>query len=370
MIGQLKTRKLIIFAGAVIATVSITLLLAVPLSGLESMIASQLDVIVGGKPVELSSPGGLLQSILRILLVGLFASLSVLSGFKLVGAPLALVWLQLVALSVVLSLGLSAVNFQPNATLSLTIASSLGTVAGIMISIIRVLETQVENQGRQIDVLSKELVESTIQIIKDDEKERRVLAADLHDQVLNDLKFLRQRLSHIETVDPTLRAELDGMLSGSMQQIREVMDSLNPAVLDHLGFVDAVEDLIRKGSSRSGYKVRFKCSVETVDFDSFNKIELTLLYRLIQESVTNVCKHAGATVVRGRVKYDGDNILISITDDGVGLSANVSHDSRGLRYMKQRASIIGAHVNWQPGEEGKGTRVTISLPRNAGRAGV
>ncbi|MBX9695532.1 MAG: hypothetical protein K2Z81_24320 [Cyanobacteria bacterium] len=364
MIGELKTRKLIILAGAVLATASMTLLLSGLLAEPELWIAVKLASITAPDSAVLIQ-GELPFAVSRVLLILLFSVISVLSGYKLSATSLILVWIQLTALSVVTSLGLLTLNISLGATIAMILASSLGIFAGITISVLKDLESQINRQESQIDALSKELVESTIQIIKDDETERRVLAADLHDEVLNNLKFLRQKIVDIETVDAELRAELDGILSGSMQQIREVMDNLNPAILDHLGFVDAVEDLIRKGASRTGYKVRFKSSVETDEFDSFNKIELTLLYRLIQESINNICKHANASVVRGRVKYDAENILISIADDGVGLSPEVSHDSRGLRYMKQRANIIGAHINWQTGDEGKGTKVTVSIPRNA-----
>jgi len=91
-------------------------------------------------------------------------------------------------------------------------------------------------------------------------------------------------------------------------------------------------------------------------------VEQSLLYRLVQESITNICKHAGATVVRGTVEMEGEHLLIKVTDNGRGIDpAKLREDSRGVRYMRQRADLIGATIAWRPGEDGKGTTVEIRI---------
>jgi len=268
--------------------------------------------------------------------------------------------------------------------MSLLLASTLGIAYGHLIKQVKDTRQQLLAKDTAIENLDSELSASNLQLIKDDETERRVLAGDLHDQVLNDLKLLRERLHNVykmqsetatgadkevPSTDKNLALEsevkeIESLIVRSMQQIREVMDSLSPAVLQHLGFVDAIEDCVRNGSERANYKVRFRCSIDHSVFDSFNQIELTLLYRLVQESINNICKHAEASVVKCTITADGDSVTISIGDDGKGMDlSNTSPQSRGLQYMRQRASIIGATVNWLPGEDNKGTIVNIRKPK-------
>lgn len=258
--------------------------------------------------------------------------------------------------------------------ISLFIASTVGLAYGSLIKTMKDNRQQLIAKDAAIEGLGAELTKSTLQLVKDDETERRVLAGDLHDQVLNDLKLLRERVNKIPKIESDMEerpreaiikseiSEIDNLIDRSMQHIREVMDSLSPAVLQHLGFVDALEDCVRSGSERANYKVRFRCNIEPSDFNLFNQTELTLLYRLVQESVTNICKHAQASIVKCIITADGDNITIAISDDGKGMDvSNTSSQSRGLQYMRQRASIIGATINWRPGEDNKGTTVNITI---------
>lgn len=289
---------------------------------------------------------------------------------------------QLLALNLVLHCILTVSGESLAMPLSLLIASTLGISFGSLVKRMKEFRQQSIAKDTAIESLTDELTESRLQLISDDETERRVLAGDLHDQVLNDLKLLRERLVKLSTLDTQKSASGDGqqkssdtklglesevheielLIVKSMQEIREVMDSLSPAVLQHLGFVDALEDCVRNGAERGKYKVRFRCNIDHNQFDSFNQTELTLLYRLVQESITNICKHAQASVVKCVITADGDTINIAVADDGKGMDQSKSSgQSRGLQYMRQRASIIRATVNWLPGEDQKGTTVSITI---------
>jgi signal transduction histidine kinase len=190
-----------------------------------------------------------------------------------------------------------------------------------------------------------------------------MLAADLHDQVLNDLKALAQKFdTYAENGDKVLVPEIESLIQQSMSEIREVMDSLCPSALEHLGLPAAIEDCCRRAATRGNFKVRFKSSADEKLIDRLGMVEKSLLYRLVQESLTNICKHAQAKVVRATVTSEDDFLEIKVADDGRGIDPDkLQADSRGLRYMRQRADLIGATIAWQQGDDGKGTVVTVRL---------
>jgi signal transduction histidine kinase len=216
----------------------------------------------------------------------------------------------------------------------------------------------------QMKVKDRELLEMRLTLLKHDEVERRTLAADLHDQVLNDLKQIAQRFDHFaEKPEPEEADAIRRLTSQVMTEIRDVMDSLSPAVLEHLGLPPAIEDCLRRGAQRAGFKIRFRSSVEAEDLKTLSQVEQGLLYRLVQESITNICKHAAASLVRINIAVEGDSMLsIRVIDDGKGMDFdNAEANSRGVKYMRYRADLIGASVTWGPGEGNKGTMVEIRM---------
>ncbi|MGD9683733.1 MAG: sensor histidine kinase [Candidatus Obscuribacterales bacterium] len=304
---------------------------------------------------------------IRLLLDIVFAVAAIFVGLKLEGKSRLIAGLQILVISIVLQvvcLHLFAIEASP---ISLFLAASTGVFAGAGLRWYRNTRERMDSQSQEIAIRNEELIRSQLQLIREDEIERRVLAGDLHDQVLNDLKAVRQRLQSLrEAKDASskdrLAAEVDELLSASMTGIRDVMDNLSPAVLEHLGFVEAVEDILRKGAEKSGYKVRFKSELGPEDFNHLSSTELTMIYRIVQESVNNIRKHSGAAKVRCLIGRRDGHIHITIADDGVGLGDNaVGNGSRGLEYMQQRASILGARVSLRPAEKGKGTVVDICL---------
>jgi len=83
---------------------------------------------------------------------------------------------------------------------------------------------------------------------------------------------------------------------------------------------------------------------------------------LVQETVTNICKHAQADTVRGSIEQSDGRLKVVIADDGKGFDFVIlNSDSRGLRFMRQRADLIGAAISWQHGDDGKGTIVEIEI---------
>jgi signal transduction histidine kinase len=321
-------------------------------------------------PTSASRPTSLGFSLMKVGIISGFATAGTIVAYRVSRNLRWIVFVQLIALNLVLHLVQRSVfpasEELLSMPLSLALASSCGLAFGCLVKRYKDERQKVQAQETALETMEKELSTSTLQLIKDDESDRRVLAGDLHDQVLNDLKMLREKLNQLSVVenDSDKQKEMDELILRSMQQIREVMDSLSPAVLQHLGFVDAIEDCVRSGSERGGYKVRFRCNIEHSEFDGFNEIELTLLYRLVQESITNICKHARAKTVKCIITADGGTLSISIIDDGIGIEKSAAEtQSRGLKYMQQRASLINAAVIWLPGDDNKGTKVEITITK-------
>ena len=213
---------------------------------------------------------------------------------------------------------------------------------------------------------NRQLQEARLQLVKQDEVDRRLLGpADLHDQVLNDLKVLNQKIQRFCAQPTSENAEqIDQLIHQAMNGIRDVMDSLSPAALDHLGFAAALEDCLRRISERNGgFRVRCKNLAGPSEFFELGLIEQTLLYRIVQECGTNISKHAQASLVKLSLAVVDGDLLIRVVDDGKGLPEGIDVTaSRGLGYMRQRGDLIGATIAWLPGEDGKGTTVEIRLP--------
>ncbi len=214
-------------------------------------------------------------------------------------------------------------------------------------------------QKEELKIRTEQLHDFQLNIIRHDELERRALAGDLHDQILNDLKELKDNLGKVpesffvEKIDLTSR------------NIREVMDNLSPTVLENLGLLASIEDCLRKGAEEAQYKLRVKFLVDKSAFDKYSLIEQTLVYRIVQEVKNNICRHAKATKVRISAREENAQIKIIIEDDGIGIKngdGTENNTSRGMLYMKQRASIIGASVHWRPAIDNKGCVVEIFLP--------
>lgn len=251
----------------------------------------------------------------------------------------------------------------PPHPLAYIVTLAVGFGCGAYLRVREASETTRTAHHYELKLRDNELLETRLELLKQDEIERRTLAADLHDQVLNDLKQLMQRFDeYLADHSETKAAQVKELTNQVMVEIREVMDALSPSVLEHLGLPAAIEDCLRRGAKRSGFKIRFKNSADETLLPRLSIVEQGLLYRLVQESITNVCKHANASLVKVTVATTGDTLSVKIIDDGRGIDLDkMSETSRGLKYMRYRAELIGARITWNSGENGKGTTVEIQL---------
>lgn len=371
MTDQAKNRSWL-YALTVVSATALGWLLSRQFRALDREVFERLMLAFGFQEAELSqaATASLSGDVFYIASVVVVSVAAFFAGLKLSFVPRIAAWVQLFAVTLLLQWCLWFLFKEHGHPIAYFGALTLSCLGGYVFRWIEQRDRKFESQYYEIVLRNKELQETRLQIVKQDEVERRLLAADLHDQVLNDLKALKQKIEDYRS-EPreNVASDMDKLLHQAMNQIREVMDSLCPSALEHLGLVAAMEDCLRRGSERGNFKARFKSRLEGNEVERLSMVEQSLLYRLVQESVTNICKHARASIVRGTLEKEGDQLVVRITDDGKGIEAGqLNKDSRGLRYMRQRADLIGATIAWRPGENGKGTLVEIRLDL-AGRNG-
>lgn len=197
------------------------------------------------------------------------------------------------------------------------------------------------------------------------EQEKTRIARELHDELAQsltalkmDTKWLRERGS----ADPEAQAKLGemlAMLDAAVTATRRIAADLRPLVLDDLGLLPAIEWLVLNFSQRSGVS----CRLEADEALELREPYATAVFRIIQESLANVAKHAQARQVVVRVAREGAELVLAVEDDGVGfrMADPRKPQSLGLVGLRERAHLLRGEVavSSQPGA---GTRVEARIP--------
>jgi signal transduction histidine kinase len=203
------------------------------------------------------------------------------------------------------------------------------------------------------------------------EEERARLARELHDelgQVLSSLKLeFMWLVGELGKIDPKPGLQfvnklqsLVGLIEVSIQSVRHISGDLRPAVLDHLGLSEAIQWEASRFERRTGIRCRVASARAT---DMPHRAQALALFRIVQEALTNVARHAHAGAVRITLRHRARQLTISVKDNGRGITKaeKSSFDSIGLLGMKERARLIGGRVTIS-GVQGRGTTVTIQVP--------
>ena len=199
------------------------------------------------------------------------------------------------------------------------------------------------------------------------EAERRRWARELHDETLQGLGGLRvlqsSALRRVEQDDVAeLLREGVGQVEREIENLRSIITELRPAALDDLGLVPAIEALVGRVSAIEGLEI--ECRVDVPGADSRVGPELeTTIYRLVQEALTNVAKHARAEHARVAVSGIGGRITVEVSDDGTGFDPEATTSGFGLAGMRERVQLSGGQLTVTPGE--RGTTVRAELPLSA-----
>jgi signal transduction histidine kinase len=197
------------------------------------------------------------------------------------------------------------------------------------------------------------------------ESERRRWARELHDETLQGLGGLRVILSsalrRVEQGDVgELLREGVGQVEREIENLRAIITELRPAALDELGLVPAIEALVARVSAVEGLSIA-SCLVLPTEGGRLGQELETTVYRLVQEALTNVSKHAHAEHVRVSVGIAGGRLDVEIADDGRGFDAAVATRGFGLAGMRERVQLSGGGLIVEPSSAGTAVRATFPL---------
>jgi PAS domain S-box-containing protein len=238
--------------------------------------------------------------------------------------------------------------------------------------------TKRKNTERELWLLTEEKmrrqdVEQKIKsysIINGQEKERKRIAAEIHDGIGQMLTSLRMKMEQIEDLNPQLNgqvAQVNGLLYSIINETKRICSDLLPSVLDDFGLRAAINELLKM----------CKDSVSGIEFELVENIRDNYLpkeveigaFRILQEALNNAIKHSGANQITVHVDNDGEYLNLIVQDNGKGfyfekqnmLSREFASKANGLRNMKERAELLGGQLT-VTSESGQGTIVQLEIP--------
>lgn len=216
------------------------------------------------------------------------------------------------------------------------------------------------------DEVQSELRRLSQHIVQVQEHERKSISRELHDEVGQMLTGLRMELANLDgpaiqqnASDYQRLQEAKRLTERTLQCVRDLSMLLRPSMLDDLGLSPAVNWQAKEFSRRSGIAVDVTIEGEV---DSVPDEVRTCLYRVVQEALTNVARHAGAKRIRLLVKREGEHVSVAIEDDGAGFNVGTSRpNGLGLIGLKERVAELSGTVQIASAP-GKGTRVSVQIP--------
>src|SRR6266404_4994896 len=226
-------------------------------------------------------------------------------------------------------------------------------------------EEKLKATSEQLRALSARL-----QSVKEEDAAR--IAREIHDELGSALAALKWDL---ELIEKDLNQEEGGegpskvrvkiaamkeVIDDTINAIRRISAELRPSALDDLGLVAAIRWHAREFEERTGIVTHFDSSLEDIDL---TQQQSTAVFRIFEEAMTNVMRHAQATLVEIKLEKENGELLLTIQDNGRGITADEKSDqlSLGLLGMRERAKLVGGQVDIA-NSEGNGTVVTVSLP--------
>ena len=250
-----------------------------------------------------------------------------------------------------------------------------------------VLETRVKERTAELEISSseiltqaKQLQELSVRLMQTQDNERRRISRELHDSVGQYLAHAKMSLESLKRPDATEKEtqsfeHLLDTLDKCLTEIRTISYLLHPPLLDELGLSSAVHWYVEGFSERSGVQVKL----------NFIPHELTrlpgvlelALFRILQESLTNIHRHTHSQSVDIQLKLDADEIALEVRDHGQGMPSELLEGFRngggkgiGLRSMNERASELGGRLEIQSDKNGTLVRVTAPLSDAATKSGI
>ncbi len=209
------------------------------------------------------------------------------------------------------------------------------------------------------------------QVTRAQEQERARIARELHDDTIQSLVVLARRieaLARLNEESPPVETqqlrELQEITDDIIQGVRRFSRDLRPSTLDDLGLLPTLEGLAAHMTEKDGIVTEFYVTGERRRLAPETEL---VLFRIAQEALNNVKKHAEATRATVSIRFGEDMVELSVRDNGKGFALNASVEELavtghlGLIGMRERARLLGGHMNIQT-QPGKGTKVTVTVP--------
>ena len=202
------------------------------------------------------------------------------------------------------------------------------------------------------------------------EEERTHIAREIHDelgQMLTALKMdvaLLQR--KVKNVNPNLNEAandmqaMSGLIDDTIKSVRKIATELRPEILDELGIKDAIEWETQIFRNRTGIECEF---ITNLNEQNLERDQATALFRILQETLTNIARHANATEVKVTLNHEDNELIMEIIDNGKGITdaETQGEKSLGILGMRERTMLLGGEFKIQ-GISGKGTKVIVRIP--------
>jgi signal transduction histidine kinase len=237
------------------------------------------------------------------------------------------------------------------------------------------MSESLKERERALRESEKRLRSLSSELLRAQEKERKRLSNELHDELGQCLALLKHRLRSIEKEvgehHPSLRKECEEtsrFVDDIIESVRRLSRDLSPSILEDLGLSAALRWLLESFGER--HTIRMSFDVDGID-DLFSQETQTNLYRISQEALTNIGRHAEASQIRFALQKNENHVSFVVEDNGKGfdvaqVGSRLSHEKgMGLAAMAERAHMFGAtfHI-WS--QLGKGTRISLKIPLEKG----
>ncbi|PXY38812.1 hypothetical protein DMB65_21045 [Flavobacterium cheongpyeongense] len=218
------------------------------------------------------------------------------------------------------------------------------------------------NSQLEIDKQNQEI--ATLEALIDGEdKERKRIAQELHDGLNSDLSAIKYHLSTLEesglsVIDTENLNKVINMIDESCAQVRSISHNLMPSSILEYGLIESIGEYCIKIKSSDNFKIDFQTYG---DYIALSKKNETVVYRIIQELVTNILKHSKATEAMIQFNYREDELFITVEDNGIGFDKSAVSNGIGLKNINTRIAFLNAQLDIDSSASGSSYTISINL---------
>jgi len=210
------------------------------------------------------------------------------------------------------------------------------------------------------NTFNQELLKTRLEI---QEETFKTISQEIHDNIGQALSFVKLNINTVDIYNPedTRQKLLESktQLSKTIQDLRDLAKSLNPDFIAELGLAGAIEQQLQLLQKTGAYKTFI--SVKGNEYKNQSP-QYLVVFRMVQELLNNIVKHANATDIDVALTYDTDKLIIVVKDNGKGFNSAEAHGGMGLANMRNRISLINGHITLNSTEK-NGTTAIIELPK-------